>query len=52
MDNYKEKSYQENAPDKETIIRVCKLHKAWSILAPWEPIEDFVTNNWNAKNIV
>lgn len=39
-------------PSKDVIIRICKLHKAWSIMAPWENIEDFVTNNWNSKNII
>ena len=45
-------SLQQEIPDKDTIIRICKLHKVWSITAPWEKIEDFVTTNWNSKNIV
>ena len=45
-------SLQEEAPDKETILRICKLHKAWSIMAPWENVEDFVRTNWNSENIV
>ena len=45
-------SFQEEVPDKETILRICKLHKIWSIMAPWENVEDFVTTNWNAENIV
>lgn len=43
---------EEEQPDKETILRICKLHKAWSIMAPWENVEDFVKANWNAENIV
>ena len=43
---------QQETPDKDTIIRICKLHKVWSITAPWENIEDFVTTNWNSNNIV
>ena len=43
---------QQETPDKETILRICKLHKAWSIIAPWENIEDFVMTNWNSENIV
>lgn len=43
---------QQEMPDKETILRICKLHKAWSIMAPWENVEDFVTTNWNSENIV
>ena len=43
---------QHEIPDKDTIIRICKLHKVWSIMAPWENIEDFVTTNWNSENIV
>ena len=46
-----EKPKQEQ-PNKETILRICKLHKAWSIIAPWENVEDFITTNWNAENIV
>ena len=45
-------SLQEEMPDKETILRICKLHKAWSIMAPWENVEDFVRTNWNSENIV
>ena len=45
-------SLQQGIPDKETILRICKLHKAWSIMAPWENVEDFVTTNWNSKNII
>ena len=45
-------SLQEEAPDKETILRICKLHKAWSIMAPWENVEDFVRTNWDSENIV
>ena len=45
-------SLQQGVPDKDTIIRICKLHKAWSITAPWENIEYFVTTNWDSKNIV
>lgn len=45
-------SLQHEIPDKETILRICKLHKAWSIMAPWENIEDFVITNWNSENIV
>ena len=45
-------SLQQEMPDKETILRICKLHKAWSIMAPWENVEDFVTTNWNSKNII
>lgn len=45
-------SLQQESPDKETILRICKLHKVWSISAPWENVEDFVINNWNSKNIV
>jgi hypothetical protein len=45
-------SLQEEMPDKETILRICKLHKAWSIMAPWENVEDFVRTNWNLENIV
>jgi hypothetical protein len=45
-------SLQQEQPDKETILRICKLHKAWSIIAPWENVEDFVTANWNSENIV
>lgn len=45
-------SLQQEMPDKETILRICKLHKAWSIMAPWENVEDFVTTNWNSENIV
>lgn len=43
---------QQEQPDKETILRICKLHKAWSIIAPWENVEDFVITNWNSENIV
>ena len=39
-------------PSNEVILRVAKLHKAWSIMAPWENIEDFVRTNWDAENIV
>ena len=45
-------SLQQEMPDKETILRICKLHKAWSIMAPWENVEDFVMTNWNSENIV
>lgn len=45
-------SLQQEQPDKETILRICKLHKVWSIMAPWENVEDFVMTNWNAENIV
>jgi hypothetical protein len=45
-------SLQEEMPDKETILRICKLHKVWSIMAPWENVEDFVRTNWNLENIV
>jgi len=45
-------SLQQEMPDKETILRICKLHKAWSIMASWENVEDFVIANWNSKNIV
>ena len=45
-------SLQQETPDKETILRICKLHKAWSIIAPWENVEDFVMTNWNSENIV
>jgi hypothetical protein len=45
-------SLQEEMPDKETILRICKLHKTWSIMAPWENVEDFVRTNWNLENIV
>ena len=45
-------SIQQEQPDKETILRICKLHKAWSIIAPWENVEDFVITNWNSENIV
>ena len=45
-------SLQEEAPDKETILRICKLHKTWSIMAPWENVEDFVRTNWDSENIV
>lgn len=45
-------SLQQEQPDKETILRICKLHKAWSIMAPWENVEDFVMTNWNSENIV
>ena len=45
-------SLQEKTPDKETILRICKLHKAWSIMAPWENVEDFVRTNWDSENIV
>lgn len=45
-------SLQQETPDKETILRICKLHKAWSIMAPWENVEDFVMTNWNSENIV
>lgn len=48
---YESVGTQQEVPDKETILRTCKLHKAWSIIAPWENVEDFVTTNWNAKNI-
>ena len=44
-------SLQQEQPDKETILRICKLHKAWSIIAPWENVEDFVIANWNSENI-
>ena len=44
-------SLQQEMPDKETILRICKLHKAWSIMAPWENVEDFVMTNWNSENI-
>lgn len=43
---------QQEQPDKETILRICKLHKAWSIFAPFENVEDFIMTNWNAENIV
>lgn len=43
---------EQEQPDKETILRICKLHKVWSIMAPWENVEDFVMTNWNAENIV
>ena len=45
-------SLQEEMPDKETILRICKLHKTWSIMAPWENVEDFVRTNWDSENIV
>ena len=45
-------SLQKEAPDKETILRICKLHKTWSIMAPWENVEDFVRTNWDSENIV
>ena len=45
-------SLPQETPDKETILRICKLHKAWSIMAPWESAVDFVTTNWNSENII
>ena len=42
-------SLQQEQPDKETILRICKLHKIWSIMVPWENVEDFVITNWNSK---
>lgn len=45
-------SLPQETPDTETILRICKLHKAWFIMAPWENVEDFVTTNWNSENIV
>ena len=47
-----EKEQTNSCPSKETILRVAKLHKVWSITAPWENIEDFVKTNWGAQNIV
>lgn len=46
-----EKEQTDNCPSQEIILRVAKLHKVWSIMAPWENIEDFVKTNWNSKNI-